>query len=98
MLHVHGIRALVGLTGLVLSAAIGSSPANAQANCQWYGQTALKQQQENEKLKCGFKGPDWSVDLKAHSAWCGSVAPDVWKAAAQRRDTELSACAVKAKK
>ncbi len=71
--------------------------ANAQANCQWYATTALKQQQENDKLKCEFKGDAWSMDIKAHTTWCASVAPDVWKAAAQKRDQDLQACAAKKK-
>lgn len=79
--------------GVLLPAA-----ANAQANCQWYATTALKQQQENDKLKCGFKGDAWSMDIKAHTNWCATVAPDVWKAAAQKRDQELQACAAQQKK
>lgn len=78
-----------------LSASALGSAANAQANCEWYATTALKQQQENELKKCGFKGDAWSADKKAHLAWCSSVAPDKWKAAAQTRETELKACAAK---
>jgi hypothetical protein len=70
-----------------------ASGASAQSNCQWYGTTALKQQQENERLKCGFKGAEWHSDLKAHVAWCNSTPPDAWKRSAQERDRALSACA-----
>lgn len=84
------------LTAAVLGAGMfASASAHAQANCQWYATTALKQQQENEKLKCGFKGDAWSSNLKGHLDWCGSVAPDVWKAAAQKRDQDLQSCAKK---
>jgi len=94
-INVHAaLLAAVGIGGLVF----GSVAAGAQANCQWYGTTALKQQQENERLKCGFTGPAWSSDLKAHMTWCASVAPDAWKAQAQKRDQELAACAAKGKK
>ena len=79
-------------TGLGASLLL-SATASAQGNCQWYGSTALKQQQENERLKCGFKGAEWHSDLKAHMAWCASVAPDVWKRSAQARDKALSDCA-----
>lgn len=74
--------------GLLLPAA-----AQAQANCQWYATTALKQQQENLRLKCGFTGDAWSTDLRAHLNWCASVAPDLWRKAAQDRDQKLAACA-----
>ena len=53
---------LAVLTGMVASA----SGASAQANCDTYGKLAIQQQQENVQLKCGFSGPEWSPDLKAH--------------------------------
>lgn len=85
--------AAIAFAALAAGAALLPATAMAQANCQWYATTALKQQQENEKLKCGFKGDAWSADMKAHLGWCSSVAPDVWKAAAQKRDQELQTCA-----
>lgn len=72
--------------------ALTPAPASAQGNCEWYAKTALKQQQDNERLKCGFQGPEWNTDLRAHMTWCASVAPDVWKAQAQKRDQQLAAC------
>ena len=88
----------VGALMAVLAAAavaLPPAPAVAQANCQWYGTTALKQQQDNERMKCGFAGPAWNSDLKAHMSWCASVAPDVWRQAAQKRDQDLAACMAK---
>ena len=79
----------------VMALAVTATGASAQSNCQWYAQTALKQQQENERFKCGFSGAGWTIDLKAHLDWCGKVAPDVWKSEAQKRDQQLSACAKK---
>lgn len=79
---------------LVLSAV----SAHADGNCDWYAQTALKQQQQNDKLKCGFTGPAWTTDLKAHLAWCGGVAPDKAKSEAQAREQQVQACAAKGKK
>ena len=88
------IAALTVTAGLGLSA-LAPSVATAQANCDWYAKTALKQQQDNERLKCGFKGDAWNADLKAHVAWCASVAPDAWKVEAQKRDQQLATCAKK---
>ena len=79
----------VGLADLV------SSPASAQSNCQWYATTALKQQQDNERMKCGFSGPSWSSDLRAHNAWCASVPPELWRSEAHKRDQELASCAAR---
>ena len=87
--------AAVSMAAVLAALALAPAAAQAQANCDWYASTALKQQQENEKFKCGFKGSEWSPDKKAHMDWCGSVAPDVWKKAAQKRDQDLSACAKK---
>jgi hypothetical protein len=80
---------------LALCAAAGLSAvtrAEAQATCEWYAKTALQQQQRNERNKCGFKGPEWSSDLRAHLAWCAGQSPDRWKAEAQKREQMLAAC------
>lgn len=66
--------------------------SQAQSDCNWYAQTALKQQQKNQKGKCGFSGQGWSTDFKSHLSWCGSVAPEEWKAAAQAREQDLQGC------
>ena len=84
-------RAAFSLAAFIAAAAF-SSAANAQANCDTYGKLALQQQKENEALKCGFTGPEWSSDFKAHVAWCGSVGPDQWKVQLQQREQKLVAC------
>lgn len=88
---------LAGIVTAALAGALVVVPhmAAAQANCEWYARTALRQQQLNEERKCGFKGEAWHADLKAHLAWCASVGPDVWKTQAQTRDQQLSQCAKK---
>jgi hypothetical protein len=70
--------------------------AFAQANCDMYGKLALKQMQENEQKKCGFKGDAWNADLKAHVAWCATVPPDQWKVQLQKREQQLATCGKKA--
>ncbi len=78
---------------LAVLGVVALSSAPALANCDWYVKTALEQQQRNLKLKCGFSGPEWSVDKGAHAAWCASVGPDVSKASAQKREAALGQCA-----
>ena len=78
-------------------AAFLSAAVQAQSQCDWYAQTALKQQQENEHLKCGLSGPSWMSDIKAHLAWCSDVAPEQMKTEAQAREQQLEACAAKKK-
>lgn len=69
------------------------SASHAQSSCKWYGATALKQQQENERLKCGFTGAEWHSNVPEHMQWCASVAPAVMKDSAQQRDKMLADCA-----
>jgi hypothetical protein len=88
------IGAALGLVGVLATIAYAPS-VSAQANCDWYAKTALRQQQENEQKKCNLKGPEWNSDLKAHMTWCATVPPDAWKAQAQKRDQALAACAKK---
>ena len=89
------------LAALGIAAGLGATlmltgNAHAQANCEWYATTALKQQQENELRKCGFKGDGWNSDKKLHMSWCNSVSPDKWRAAAQGREAQLkSSCPTK---
>ena len=85
LLAASSLAALVGLAALPVAAQMAP-------NCDWYAKTAQKQQQDNERLKCDLKGPEWSVDIKTHVTWCQSVAPDVWKAMAQKRDRQLAEC------
>ena len=90
------VRICTALSGAALLGTLWLAPgASAQANCDRYAKTALKQQQENEQRKCGFNGPEWSLDLTAHMNWCRGVAPDMWKKQAQQRDQQLAACAKK---
>jgi hypothetical protein len=79
--------------GLALAVrAILGTPAMAENNCEWYARTALRQQQDNDQRKCGFDGPAWSWDFKAHVTWCATANPDQWKAEAQQRERQLATC------
>ncbi len=79
--------------GAIAAFMLAAVPTEAQSNCKWYAATALKQQQQNEKLGCKFTGPEWHTDMNRHMAWCNRVPPDVWKSSAQKRDQQLAACA-----
>ena len=86
----------VSLIAVCVGVALGASgPAIAQANCDTYGKLALKQMQENEQKKCGLVGQEWNTDLKAHMAWCATVAPDQWKLQLQKRELALATCVKK---
>jgi hypothetical protein len=77
----------------VVVSAFSATHLRAQsAECVWYADMALKQQQRNEHRKCGFKGPEWSSDRRAHLAWCAMQTPEHWKAEAQKRERMLGGC------
>ena len=84
--------ALLLLAGLALLLAVPRDAAAQAANCAWYADTAIKQQQQNELRKCGLAGPEWNTDRQAHLAWCTTQSPDSWKAQAQNRERKLAGC------
>jgi hypothetical protein len=43
-----------------------------QDACDKYAKDAVLQNQENLRIPCGFLGPKWSSDYKAHFNWCMS--------------------------
>ena len=78
---------------LCIAAAALPLPARAQmASCNWYADTALLQQQENEQKKCGFTGPEWNASRQAHLTWCATQVPERWRSEAQKRRQQLAAC------
>ena len=83
------VMGAIGAVGVLAVGAVGT-PASAQADCETYGRLALQQQRENEQRRCGFKGPEWSSDLKAHVAWCARVGPNQWRASVQSRAQKLA--------
>jgi len=68
------------------------SGLSAQGNCAWYALQSAKQQQANLQKKCGFKGDEWSKNVREHRAWCNSVGPDVWQSMLEKRQKALDGC------
>jgi hypothetical protein len=92
------MSALKTFAALAFAAALALPAAGPQgawgqgANCAWYADTAIKQQQQNVLGKCGFKGPEWNADRQSHLAWCATQGPDSWRAQAQNRERLLAGC------
>lgn len=80
------------LAACCLAAAAPTAAQAQSADCTWYAETALKQQQRNEQGKCGFTGTEWSSSKQAHLAWCAMQPADRWKATAQKREQMLAGC------
>jgi hypothetical protein len=86
------LAAVALLSALWLAIAAPPAALAQAANCTWYADTSLKQQQRNEQGKCGFTGSEWSSSKQAHLTWCATQTPDRWKAAAQKREQMLAGC------
>ena len=84
--------ATAAIVALGLAACSPLAALAQTVNCSWYADTALRQQQQNEQRKCGFKGPEWSSSKQAHLTWCATQAPDRWKSEAQKREQMLAGC------
>lgn len=69
-----------------------STSVRAADNCKWYALTSAKQQKENEQKSCGFKGPQWSKNIKKHDRWCQGQPPQVWKSIIEKRQKALAGC------
>ena len=60
--------------------------------CGKYATLARKQNQENFKQQCGFKGGAWSDDVNGHRAWCLTASEADRTAQAQLRSNALLKC------
>ncbi len=41
-----------------------------RASCEVYARIAQVQAQANERFRCGFRGPQWDLDIAPHFRWC----------------------------
>ena len=87
------IRRLVSALSIAAAGLIAvASGASADASCDWYAKTALKQAQENQQKGCGFTGAAWTASFSEHSKWCSTAGLDLLKAETQKRDQQLAGC------
>ncbi len=86
------VAAAIAVGVILLVGASLRARAEAGQNCKVYALAAAKQHKENEERSCGFKGPEWTKDIKAHLAWCQSVPPQEWRAMLKKRQEMLASC------
>ena len=84
---------LFKLSALALGVSLALPAVALAINCNQYAEQAVAQQRENLRLKCGFGGPKWSMDGKAHYKWCkegnrGSIAGGEL----EKRENRLKKC------
>jgi hypothetical protein len=94
------MRGFIGVLGgtVCLLTALAASARAANPACTWYVSQSVRQQQDNVQRACGFRGPEWSSDVKAHGVYCEGQAPQDAKALIQKRQQMLDDCAKASKK
>lgn len=88
----RGRAAVVSAGFIVASACVAPFDAHAQSACEWYARNAIEQQKLNLEHKCDLGGQAWSLDYRAHLAWCGNARTEEWKRQAQLREQSLAQC------
>ncbi|MEL6745673.1 MAG: hypothetical protein AAFO68_09445 [Pseudomonadota bacterium] len=85
-------KQLCALTALIAVMTVATLGPAAARDCKLYAIQSAKQQKTNETKSCGFSGAGWTKDLKAHEAFCSSVAPTIWRAELTKRQKMLEKC------
>ncbi len=60
--------------------------------CDAYSRRAMRAQETNERLNCGFTGPRWHMDEDAHFEWCMNAPRGRTESIALRRRDRLQRC------
>lgn len=60
--------------------------------CADYAKSAVQQQEENIAKQCGYKGPEWNPEYKAHYDWCMTAPPEHVAAGTKMRADALQVC------
>ena len=86
-------NAVAAFAFAVALAGHGAPGALAQQNCEAYARSAVSQNGENVRNKCGFGGPRWHANYGLHLAWCLTQAPSSVQAESRHRQQDLGKCA-----
>ncbi len=63
-----------------------------RASCTYYAQIAVVQAETNRRFNCGYVGPAWNSDARAHFQWCRFVRRETTGNANRERAIELQRC------
>ncbi|MCP4381576.1 MAG: hypothetical protein GY798_09205 [Hyphomicrobiales bacterium] len=87
------------ITAAALTVVLFCAP-NASAfvpeDCVSYGESAVKQQQQNKFGECGFVGPRWHLDVGAHQTFCQIFGTDKAREETGVRQARLDGCLAEA--
>ncbi len=65
---------------------------NNGPRCQQYASTAVSQNQENLRRKCGYTGARWTSDYQGHFRWCMAAPLDTASSETMARTDALNKC------
>jgi hypothetical protein len=87
--------AVVVLMGISLAAQAHAeviiSDRDRDNYCRFYADQAVKDNEDNVKLGCGYKGPEWQSVFGAHYGWCMRLRADVLANATDAQKTNRGA-------
>jgi hypothetical protein len=63
-----------------------------RSSCDDYARTAVSQNEQNLRRRCGFAGSRWSSDYNAHYRWCTTVPWESADLETEAREDELRRC------
>jgi hypothetical protein len=63
-----------------------------RSGCDDYARTAVSQNEQNLRRRCGFTGSRWSSDYNAHYQWCSTVPWESADLEIRAREDELRRC------
>lgn len=69
-----------------------TASADADDRCGHYSRRARIQQDENQRLGCGYSGPRWTGDHRSHYEWCKKVPQSQADRETAERERMLSQC------
>ncbi len=67
----------------------GDGAESNSERCKSYAKTAVSQQNDNQRRRCGFNGARWSTNYKGHYEWCMQVPQSTADNEDQARNREL---------
>jgi len=73
-------------------AALNKIKQNRQSECQRYANNSIKQNTQNNTLRCGFKGSRWTNDRAGQFNWCMTMLSPVTSIEDDFRNKSLANC------
>jgi len=81
-----------GIPGAQGTGSGGTQQQVTNSRCDQYARTAVAQNQENTRRRCGYKGARWSNNYQGHYDWCVRVSKGFADSETKAREGGLKKC------